>query len=519
MKGKNLLCLAIVMSIALAILPVALVKASPTKFWLDPPSVIGPPPNKGDTIHVVLRIDTVPDLFLWVATIEWDPAVFELVDGPDLDALANAEEGMTIKQTQPTAFMAAGYYDGKIDQLTCTSLGAGVSVPPNPTDMAHMYFKVKDYSFGTYINITFARYVDTIGTEHTPDVEPLYFELLPPTPTPPTAAFEPPTCNVYYIGDVITFNATASIGGYDGDNSTTITEYRWDFNGDLMWDDYGMVVYHSFDTVGDKNITLEVYAPGIPPYIDIRYYETDRESHVIHIIEKILIGIDVYTARNGIGAGMPSDAYGPQEEVTVFAKVTYGGEGVAYKPVAFEVKDNNGEAVLTRTVFTDMYGDCNFTFRIPWTGMEAESKFGTWTIFGSVDIAEVTYTDYCEFEFGYKVSILSVATTDALDIPKGTFLKGELVYVELQLKNICFGSKNVYITATIYDNEGVPIGFMSVPSQTVPPGTSPYWNFGIQIPYWRFKGQGTVYVDIFDKMPQNGGTPYCPEGHQVFILG
>ncbi|MEM2105376.1 MAG: cohesin domain-containing protein [Candidatus Bathyarchaeia archaeon] len=518
MKGKNLLCLAILASLAISIVGIGVMPAKAQyggeSFYFDPASIIGPPPNVGGTFTVTIHISSpANDLFLWVMDIQWDPEVFELVGNP--------VEGNAIKASGSTTFLWVDIVEGFIDDLSCMSLfGEGVYIPPNPTDLVSLTFKVKKYTFGSDITIPFARWITSGGEQIEPTIVPFHFELPPPPPSGPTAAFKPPTCSVFYVEDEVTFDASDSTGGYDGDDTTVITEYRWDFDGDLVWDvvTANPVTTWTFDTPGDKDITLEVYAPGIPPNVDPRYVETDRETHTIHIIERISVGIDVYTERNGIGIGMPSDAFGPQEEVTVYAKVSYGGEGVPYKLVGFEVKDNAGNVVLTRQAFTDMDGIATFKFRIPWTGMEAEQKFGTWVIYGSVDIAEQIYTDYCPFEFGYIVSITSIRTTDALGVTKGSFGKGEEVYVDIGLKNISFNSKTVLITVTIYDNEGVPIGFMAVPDQTVASGSSSFWNFGIQIPYWRFKGVGTVYVNLFTNYPQNGGVPYCPEKYAVITL-
>jgi hypothetical protein len=516
MKGKNLLCLAILATLIVGAMPLSLIptaKASPTTYYFDPASLhwTSVEHSIGETFNLVIRVDTIPDLYMWVLDVEWDPDAFDLISWT---------EGMALKQTGATVFTYAAQSDGFLDDLTCASMeGKEAQIPPMTyNDLVTLTFKTEKYidpSSPTYIRIPWAIWVNVAGQEKTPEIGPPFeftFEHVLYT-TPPVARFSPSTCEYFYVNEPVTFNASLSSPGYDGDEPTPITEYRWDFDGVPGWEvvTSDPVTTWTFDTTGDKSVTLEVYAPGIPPVIGDDYVPTDQETHTIHLIERVLVGIDVYTERNGIGYHVPSDAFGPQEEITVYAKVTYGGEGVAYKPVGFEVKDNNGTVVLTRTVFTDMNGECNFTFRIPWTGMEAEKKFGTWTIYGTVDIAEVRYEDYCRFNFGYIVSILSIRTTDVEGNDKNSFGKGEEVYVELTLRYISFNSKTVYITVTIYDNEGVPIGFMPKPTEVIPPGENPFWNFGILIPYWRFKGVGTVYVNLFTAMPHNGGVPYCPE--------
>ena len=70
--------------------------------------------------------------------------------------------------------------------------------------------------------------------------------------------------------------------------------------------------------------------------------------------------IDVYTQKepvNGKGSSMPSDAFAPQEEeVILYAYVSYRANLVQNKLVAFEVKDPTGEVWLYRTNSTDENG-------------------------------------------------------------------------------------------------------------------------------------------------------------------
>lgn len=175
MKRKSLLILSTLVLLTSATLPsIQPTSAEPTTFYLDPASIIGPPPNIGDTFTLTLRVDNVNDMYMWVADIEWDADIFDIVGNPT--------EGNALKSGgYATTFLWSSITDGKIDDLTCTRLGSvpGANIPPNPNDMATVNFKVQTYTQGTTITITFARWLTSTGTEYTPTTTGTYFELSP----------------------------------------------------------------------------------------------------------------------------------------------------------------------------------------------------------------------------------------------------------------------------------------------------------------------------------------------------
>jgi len=278
-------------------------------------------------------------------------------------------------------------------------------------------------------------------------------------------------------------------------------------------------------------ITLTVYAPDCDPSDRSSDFEdTDSVTNVIHILPPIMgADIDVYTERNGKGKGCDKDtgveydpyylppdpyprwpsmsgAFGPQEEVTICAKVTYNDEPVENKMVAFQVMDPFNNTVAWRSASTNASGIACVSFRIPWKGSYAEDVFGAWLITGTVDIAEHVVYDKCRFRFGYIVSITNVAV-DPVSLHKLEDLE-----VTVTLANIDFTSKNVYLTIVLYDECGVPINqfgspFLVDPVSIVAPPVS------LTIPKWAFVGTGRVYANVFDKQPYYGGTPMCPEYH------
>jgi hypothetical protein len=106
----------------------------------------------------------------------------------------------------------------------------------------------------------------------------------PPTAYPPTACFteDPETPNV---GQMVTFDASASQPGYDGDDTTLITQYSWDFNEDGIIDlaTPNPTATYTYSAPGTYTVTLIVLAPSIgnvdPSYIDTDIYSHDKTVH------------------------------------------------------------------------------------------------------------------------------------------------------------------------------------------------------------------------------------------------
>jgi len=67
----------------------------------------------------------------------------------------------------------------------------------------------------------------------------------------------PPWCEIgpditVFVGDTVNFVGNA----FDPDGM--ITQYRWDFNGDLVWDAFTQNAAYTYTTVGDYNVTFQV---------------------------------------------------------------------------------------------------------------------------------------------------------------------------------------------------------------------------------------------------------------------
>lgn len=273
----------------------------------------------------------------------------------------------------------------------------------------------------------------------------------------------------------------------------------------------------------DAPVTLWIYAPDRDPSeTHPDFVAKASVTNTIHILPPVMgPDIDVYTEKGGEGKGCDkttgeeygedplwtamSDAFGPQEEVTVCAKITYNDEPVENKLVAFEIVDPEINIIAVRSGATNSEGIACVTFRIPWTGVSAEELFGAWLIVATVDIAEETVMDKCRFRYGYIVSIIGI------DLDPTALHKDEVLTVTVTLANIAFTSKDVVITVVLYDECGVPINHFGTPI-TVDPVSMIVPTISLTIPTWAFVGTGTVYVNVFDTWPYVGGTPMCPEG-------
>jgi len=120
--------------------------------------------------------------------------------------------------------------------------------------------------------------------------------------------------------------------------------------------------------------------------------------------------IDLYTQKEpygGRGPNQPSDAFAPQEDVILYAHVTYRDYPVPGKIVAFEVHGpiNHVENLsFARTAVTNADGVANVSFRMPWpNGYVEEVVFGVWDVIAVVDIAEVVVNDTLTFKVGWIV--------------------------------------------------------------------------------------------------------------------
>jgi hypothetical protein len=226
--------------------------------------------------------------------------------------------------------------------------------------------------------------------------------------------------------------------------------------------------------------------------------------------------IDLYTQKDpysGRGPNMPSDAFAPQEEVILYAYVSYDCNPLEGKLVAFEVKDANGTSITYKTDVTNVSGLATTSFRI-----SNMPFFGTWSATATVEVLQRTINDSLTFNVGWIVQLDDVKTINEHGDIKSSFLRGEYMCFNLTVHNIAFLSKIVTFTIVAYDEQGVSVGVALLCDWPIPPGTLQVLIVNLQLPRWAFIGVGSVYANVYTNLPFNGGVPYSPEISTVFLI-
>jgi hypothetical protein len=227
--------------------------------------------------------------------------------------------------------------------------------------------------------------------------------------------------------------------------------------------------------------------------------------------------IDIYTQYptpyGGQGLNMPSDMFWPQKQVELYANVTYNYWPVQEKDVAFEVRDPHGLLVTIQVARTDADGVAHTWYRIPWPCDVPESLFGVWTVTATVDLACIVINDTLQFHFDYMVEIFKV-TTDRFQV---NHLECFNVIIE-------YGSHAqqyypLVIQAILYDNLSVPVaqGYYNLTQPRPLVGGTHFCEYKnntivitLCIPKYAFAGLAQVFVNAYDKLPTEGGSPLCP---------
>jgi hypothetical protein len=555
MKGKTILSLAIVLSMMLSIMPMMVAHAVPEpKIYVKPTGsswnavtsrweLLGPPPGVGETFKTSILIEdcdasgAFDGCWSWMIRLQWDPAVLAV------HARADVKEGGFLKDVNPdTSFR---FYDpdnvtGRLTEVTgrfnieLEATGDGTLFEVTFTVLAagSTEIYVYQYDFVDYDN-------DPMPT---PTLYRGYFSIPPPPPHGPVAKFTPATCNQFFVGDFIDLVST-STPGWDtlpdppGGQTEDIASWVWevDFLNGTVLEFRGETVDDAFqcDRPGDVEITLTVTAPDTHEPTHPDYDPIASATHTIHQVSRPTGAvIDVWTDKGGEGLGINwdvdppvqwpwptawSDAYAPQEEVTVYAKVTYNEDPVCNKPVAFEVKDPTLTGVVYRTVFTNGSGIATFTYRNIWTctsGFNLTHNYDVYEIWASVSVSEIQKLDVVKYRYGWLVQI------ESIDAPAQVDKDADLT-LYVYLKNILHWSdKTVYMTVTVYDECGVPVAVAKLPALTVPADALD-WDpmFTLHIPKWAYRGGGMIYVNLFTAAPQDGGVPVCPEGTSRIWIG
>lgn len=228
--------------------------------------------------------------------------------------------------------------------------------------------------------------------------------------------------------------------------------------------------------------------------------------------------VDVYTQKypyNGMGPNEPSDPFLPNEQVILYAYVTYNNDPICNTLVTFSVYYPNGTPCIISTKATNESGVASLTFRIPPT----EKIFGEWTVYAVTSLGiDIKAYDTLSFKVSWIVKIEKIETLDEnLDFQE-EFKKESYINIRLNLKNIAFESKDVMIAVSIFD-AGNRCIINQINVKRIFPGTSTILLNGRMIPLWASTGKGLIIVNLYDGLPKTGGNPLCPsESKEIIIL-
>jgi len=231
--------------------------------------------------------------------------------------------------------------------------------------------------------------------------------------------------------------------------------------------------------------------------------------------------IDLYTQypapHGGQEPGKPSDMFVPQQEVILYAKVTYNLWPEQNKDVSFQVIDPHGDIYFIGCNRTNSDGIAVYHFRLPWLCDNPEYYFGTWTVIATTEVAEQVITDTMQFKYDYLVHIWKTVTD------KTEYEHGEYITVTIDYGSAATQTYNVIIGVVAKDETGVPFDWDYA---TVTVGGAEWCTYAngtvsltLYVPKWARSGQATIEVTVLSDLPINGGTQLYPtdEAHNTVI--
>ncbi len=232
--------------------------------------------------------------------------------------------------------------------------------------------------------------------------------------------------------------------------------------------------------------------------------------------------IDLFTQKelyNGEGSNLSSDAFSPDEEVKVFALVTYHDwpeEGLLVAFQIFGPKNSVGNITFARAAITNENGVALISFRLPHFN---ETAFGEWTIIGNARVADQTVQDTLSFKVGWVIEIISMKTVNGQYEYQESFPRGSQLGVELTLRNIALSSKNATLTINLYDSMSIVFDSMEIIDLIIPSNTTTaYRYYPMYIPESAHFGDATIYANAYTAPVSLGGIPYCPEAVVPFTI-
>lgn len=281
----------------------------------------------------------------------------------------------------------------------------------------------------------------------------------------------------------------------------------------------------------DLSFTTLMCNPFVPED-DIECYALNHYMTKIRFVSKVggryrapvkVLGLalDVYTQYpypyGGQEWNKPSDSFAPQEQVELYALLTYNGDPVQQKLVGFHIK--HGEYEIYREATTNDIGIAHVSFRPPWPCVDPENEtLGEWFVRATADVAEKVANDTVCFKVWWHVEVVSIEPKQTTYIKRKPGISDALTFV-MTFRTYRMQPVPVNLTAVVYDNLGFFIGSDVHEIEAFGWGSYDHycefyvdtWEITIPMPSHAMVGPATVYGNAFNNLPWDYGTPYCPE--------
>jgi len=227
--------------------------------------------------------------------------------------------------------------------------------------------------------------------------------------------------------------------------------------------------------------------------------------------------IDLFSGKvpyDGRGLNQRSDAFQPQELVELYARVTYNKGPIANWLVAFQVLNPLNKTVAVGVNWTNNDGIASFSFRVPWPSSEGDERevFGAWKAVATVMIADKVFMDTLTFQVGWLVQVTAIKTLNADLVPQTSFRRGEIVVLNLTVKNIALTSKPAVLIIDVFDHIGCPVTNVIYDAGKpfdFQPGES-FIQVISKVPDNATIGRATVSAVAYTALPEYGGVAYSP---------
>lgn len=232
--------------------------------------------------------------------------------------------------------------------------------------------------------------------------------------------------------------------------------------------------------------------------------------------------LDLFTEKkphDGKGPNMSSDAFAPEEEVRVYAYASYRNCPLENVAIAFEIKGPSNpfqNFSFYRTAFTNRTGIAAIDFRISRLN---GTTFGEWNVIGNAKVGNLIIKDVLSFEVNWIVAIVSVQTIGENYTCQKTFIRGGLIGIAVDLRNIAMTKKTITLSIAIFDSLNVLINSTEITEFELPGyGVLVHiYNF-MRIPKSAHVGEAVVRASAYTTSLSQGGLPYCPEISERFLI-